>query len=287
MANPYFTFGSSPLRAVPVTIVRDRQFNGALDAVEQGFDLVDGDITNLEAEIVAARDGQATLLDSLQLRVTWTLTQDIDAGLSYRIRNLPGPVDSGDVANKAYVDSVAAAGGSPSAIAITDLNPGTATSSQLISVSADGTAVIGISQSSLPLTGFSTSGLLQGQLLGVSATGTLESRSESSIAVTSLSPGTAVAGEYIRVKADGSGLESGTVPTPPISDLSPGTLAADQLVVVDSSGSAIVGRNINTLPVSDMSPGTLAPDGYVMVNPTGTSLVSKRNRVIRHFFANM
>lgn len=66
------------------------------------------------------------------------LEADLSAG-GYKITNLASPVSGTDAASKSYVNSVVSMGGSPSGVAVTDLDPGDMPERGLIS--SDGTNI--------------------------------------------------------------------------------------------------------------------------------------------------
>ena len=113
----------------------------------------------LATEIENARSGDASLLDRLEMiqdaiaaeitdldAVTVKvsgLTDNLSAG-GHLISNLQDPQTDQDAATKAYVNAVATAGGSPSAIPITSLGGGTLTALQLPQRNAAGSAWQGL-----------------------------------------------------------------------------------------------------------------------------------------------
>jgi hypothetical protein len=107
--NPHY---ERAFDVAPSSFARSAQVEAEYERVEQGFDSVEsrlsiGDVYDLE--LVAARDGQASLLLNLQRYVSTfaPASASVDIG-GFLVRNSSSPLLAGDLANKAYVDDVRA-----------------------------------------------------------------------------------------------------------------------------------------------------------------------------------
>lgn len=95
-------------------------------------------VTQLETDV--------TSLNSGKISQGGTLTSNLNGG-GYEITNITTTATPSSAASVSYVNSVVTMGGSPSGVAITDLDNGAGTANQLIGINAAGTAVVGISHS--------------------------------------------------------------------------------------------------------------------------------------------
>jgi hypothetical protein len=110
---------------------------------------MDSATTAVTSEVTTARQGQANLSASIDLRVPKSgLTANFSAQ-NYRFTTLANPVNPQDAVNLQTVQSLISGGGTPSNIAVTSLNKGTATTLQLYRVNAGGTAIEGVTPSTL------------------------------------------------------------------------------------------------------------------------------------------
>jgi hypothetical protein len=123
--------------------------NGANDYVEKINRFVT-DIASLLGEIVAARGGSAeiaTRLATMQTQLnqaissTAGLTADVAAN-GYKITGLGNAVNPSDAVNLTTAQAILSGGGTPSSIAITALNKGTAANQSFITINDSG-AIVG------------------------------------------------------------------------------------------------------------------------------------------------
>lgn len=101
-------------------------------------------------EIENARAGAANLLAQLNVMIAAAVQKTgLDANLpaaNFRITGAGQAVGGSDYTTLSQVNSIAATGGSPSSIGITEFNKGTATANQFIRINPAGNAVIGDSR---------------------------------------------------------------------------------------------------------------------------------------------
>ena len=111
--NPYYTHSS----ALPANQTRgtSSSMRTEFDTVAAGFDGVSTDITSLNTEIVAARQGQASLLLNLSRYVSTIsgMPGNIAAN-GFRITGLPTPTAFDEPATKGYADSLVISATAPS-----------------------------------------------------------------------------------------------------------------------------------------------------------------------------
>jgi len=128
-------------------------------------------VDGLETEIITARGGESTLNDRLNGFLAATWTQNVNAG-GYRLTNGADGINPQDFTTLSQVNAIVGAGGSPSLIAITSLNVGTATANQLIGVNGAGTDIIGLSAAALAVTDLDVGTATAGQNLKINDAGT-------------------------------------------------------------------------------------------------------------------
>lgn len=100
-------FYNTTFTALPLTLIRSAAANGQFALVDAGFVSVQGELDGQLAEIVAGRQGQASLAANFALKVPYSgLTQNLPAG-GYRITGLGTPSASADAVTKSYADGLA------------------------------------------------------------------------------------------------------------------------------------------------------------------------------------
>jgi hypothetical protein len=98
--NPFY---ERAFDVAPNTFARSAQVEAEFERIEQGFD----GVKPFTDDITAARQGQASLLLNLQryLSTFAPSTASLDMG-GFLVRNVGAPLLGGDLATKAYVDSL-------------------------------------------------------------------------------------------------------------------------------------------------------------------------------------
>lgn len=132
------SFYTNTLAAVPETLIRAQMFNAEFSAVQAGFAAVE----LVTDDVVASRQGQASLLLNLQRYVSTFAPApgDVDMG-GYLMRNGGAPLLAGDLATKAYVDSLVISASAPTWIPTTAAVNKTLIPWESCTVSADGVQV--------------------------------------------------------------------------------------------------------------------------------------------------
>lgn len=95
-------------------------------------------------EVETARNGQANLKASLDLKVSYSGFITHLSANNYRVTMLGNAVNPQDAVNLQTVQALISGGGSPSNIAITALNKGTGIAGQFYRVKLDGTGIEGV-----------------------------------------------------------------------------------------------------------------------------------------------
>ncbi len=139
--NTKITAMDNATTAVTNEVTTARQGQASLNAKITAMDLATTTVTN---EVVAGRQGQATLNEALDLKVPKSGFTAHFSAQNYRINTLADAVNPQDAVNLQQVQSLISGGGSPSNIAVTSLNLGTATSLQVYRVDAEGSAIEGV-----------------------------------------------------------------------------------------------------------------------------------------------
>ena len=237
-----------------------------LDAISAALDQIPpmvGDETGFTSTITvsdAVADNHAFTLGQHK---TWPAAAD--AG-GFGITNLQSAVNPTDAVNLSDVNALVTGGGTPSAINITDLNPGTGTASQVVRVSADGLAVEG---HSLTATNIDTGTATSLQLVRVASGGAALEGVDPN--VTSLDAGALTDSQFLQ--EDGAGGLQGF--DPDITALDPGTATALQLIRVNSAGTGLEGHTLD-LSWGDPKTGswTLAANEKKVVNIASANITA-------------
>lgn len=106
MSNPYY---NSTFTAAPLTLIRSATANAQFSLIAAGFDAVYAVTLPMNTEVVAAREGQASLLLNIQRRITASvgLTQDLNCN-GFKLTGAPASgYGANDLIPRSYADALA------------------------------------------------------------------------------------------------------------------------------------------------------------------------------------